>query len=92
MELDHYQDIKIKCSEDATTINAKVKRDRVVEFLVGLNIDFDQVRVKVLGREKLPSLNEVFSIVQSEEYRWIAMLNEVGAEGSTMVTNKRDGA
>ena len=77
LELDHYQDIKMKCSEDAATIIAILERNRVVEFLAGLNVDFDQVMVQILGKEKLPSLNKVFAIVHSKEYRRIVMLNEI---------------
>ena len=91
LELNHYQDIRMKCSEDAATLTAIFERDKVVEFFAGLNFEFDQVRVQVLGREKLPSLNEVFSIVCSEEFRRIAMLNDVNPKGSVMVTNKMDG-
>ena len=91
LELDHYQDIRMKCSEDAATLAIIFERDRVVEFLACLNAEFDQVRVQILGKEKLPSLNEVFSIVRNEEYRRIAMLNEVNPDGSAMVTNKMDG-
>ncbi|XP_052175351.1 uncharacterized protein LOC127790104 [Diospyros lotus] len=80
----------MKCSEDVATITAIFERDRVVEFLVDLNADFDQVRVQVLGKDKIPSLNEVFTIVRSEEYRRIAMLNETSLEGSAMAINKKD--
>ena len=55
------------CREDATTLNRIIERDRIVEFLAGLNPDFGQVRVQILGKEKLPNLNEVFAIVRSEE-------------------------
>ena len=90
LELDYYQDIKMKCSEDTTTITAIFERDRVVEFLASLNADFDQIRVQVLEKDKIPSSNKVFAIVRSEEYRRIAMLNEISLEGSTMATNKKD--
>ena len=90
LELDHYEHIKMKCSEDTATITAIFETDRVVEFLTGLNANFDQVRVQVLGKDKIPSLNEVFAIVCSEEYRRIAMLNETSLEGSAMATNKKD--
>jgi len=66
-ELDHYQDIKMVCSEDTATLTSIFERDKIVEFLASLNAKYDQVRVQVLGREKLPSLHEVFSIISSEE-------------------------
>lgn len=75
---------------NTSTIATIFDRDRVVEFLARLNVYFDQVQVQILGKEKLPSLNEVFSIVHSEEYRRITMLNEIPFEGSAMVINKKD--
>ena len=46
-----------------------VEREQIFEFLVGLNVEFDQVQVQVLGKEDLSSINEVFSIIQAEEGR-----------------------
>ena len=94
VELDYYQDIKVVCSEDATTRTSIFERDIIVEFLAGVNTEHDQIQVRVwiLGREKLPSLNEVFSMIRSEEHRRIAMFNEFNPEGSTTVSNQMDGS
>ena len=54
------------CSIDAATLSRIIERDRIVEFLAGLNAEFDQVRIQIFGKEKLPSLNEVFAMVRSE--------------------------
>ncbi|KAI9194566.1 hypothetical protein LWI28_007174 [Acer negundo] len=62
-ELDHYQCIKMKCSDDAAVLKRFVEKDRIYTFLAGLNVEFDAVRVQVLGKEDLPSLNEVIGIV-----------------------------
>lgn len=91
LELDHYQDTKMVCSEDATILTSIFERDRVVKFLARLNAEYDQVRVQVPGREKLPSLNELFSIICSEEYRRTTMFNETNPKGYAMVINKMDG-
>ena len=40
-----------------------VEKERIYDFLVGLNLDFDAVRVQVLGMEDLHSLNETIAIV-----------------------------
>ena len=32
IELDHYQDVKMLCSEDATTLTSMLERDQIVEF------------------------------------------------------------
>lgn len=43
--------------------------DRVYDFFVGLNPEFDQVRFQFLGRDQNSFLNEVIDIIQSEESR-----------------------
>ena len=63
-ELDYYQSIKMKCSEDTAMLLKFMERERIYEFLARLNAEFDQVRVQVLGKEKVPSLSEVFSIIR----------------------------
>ena len=92
LELDQYQKIKMVCSANAATLNKIMERDRIVEFLAGLNSVFDQVRVQILGREKLPSLNEVFAMVRSEENRRAVMLQGVFTDGSALVSNKGEGS
>ena len=67
LELDYYQNIKMKCSEDAAMMLKFVQSERTFEFLVGLNVEYDQVKVQVLGKEDLPHLNEVLSIIRAEE-------------------------
>ena len=67
LELDHYQNLKMKCGDDIATLREYVEREQIFEFLAGLNADFDQVLVQLLGKEPLPSLNEIFSIIRSGE-------------------------
>ena len=59
----------MKCSDDAAVLKRFVEKDRIYTFLAGLNAEFDAVRVQVLGKEDLPSLNEVIGIVRGEESR-----------------------
>ena len=68
-EMDYYQNLQMKCSEDAAMLRKFVDRERIFKFLVGLNIEFDQVRVQVLRKEDLSSINEVFSIIRGKEGR-----------------------
>ena len=42
-ELDHYRVIKTKCPKDAAVLKDFIEQDRVYDFLVGLNPEFDQV-------------------------------------------------
>lgn len=36
----------MKCSEDSAILKQFIERDRVYDFLAGLNAEFDQVRHK----------------------------------------------
>ena len=45
LELDHYRVIKTKCTEDDTVLKGFIEQDRVYDFLVGLNPEFDQVQI-----------------------------------------------
>ena len=46
-----------------------MERERVFQFLVGLNLEFDQASGQVLGREPFPSMDEAFAQVRREECR-----------------------
>nr|KYP41064.1 Retrovirus-related Pol polyprotein from transposon TNT 1-94 [Cajanus cajan] len=85
MELDHYRVIKAKCSEDSAILKEYIEQDRVYDFLVGLNPEYDQVRIQILGKEKVPGLNEVVAIIRSEESRRGLMLETSTTESSAMI-------
>jgi len=89
LELDQYQVIKMVCQANTTTLNQILKRDRIVEFLADLNLEFDQVWIQILGKDKLPSLNEVFAIIRSEENSRGAMLGGSNMEGSALLSNNK---
>ena len=55
-ELDHYQCLKMKCSEDAALHKRFVKKERTYDFLAGLNIEFGAVKVQILGKEEFTLL------------------------------------
>ena len=82
--MDYYQNLQMKCSEDAAMLRKFVDRERIFKFLVGLNIEFDQVRVQVLRKEDLSSINEVFSIIRAEEGWRGVMIDSQPAEGSVL--------
>ena len=90
LDLIYYQNFQMKCSEDVTMLQKLVERERIFEFLVGLNVEHDQVRVQILGKETLSSLIEVFSIVKAEASRRIVMLEAPPSEGSTPAVVKPD--
>ncbi|KAJ8772365.1 hypothetical protein K2173_027542 [Erythroxylum novogranatense] len=73
-ELDYYQDFQAQCADDAVLIQNMIEKERVYDFLAGLNSEFDQLRVQVIGRSPFPSLEEAHSYIQQEETRRSAML------------------
>ena len=86
-ELDHYRCIAMKCSDDAVTLKQVIEQDRVYDFFAGLNVEFDQVRIQISGKDMLPSLNAVISMVRAEESRRSVMLQSLPMDGSAMVSH-----
>ncbi|XP_070056856.1 uncharacterized protein LOC142167291 [Nicotiana tabacum] len=87
-EIDHYQCIQMLCPKDAVTLKRFIERERTYEFLAGLNVELDPVRVQILGKEELPSLNEAVSIVRAEEGHSNVMLDTQAGEGSAFVAKR----
>ena len=54
------------------------------DFLVGLNSEFDHVRIQILGRECTPSLEETISLIRAEESRRSVMLEPQTMDRSTL--------
>ena len=48
--------------------------------MVGLNIEFDEMKSRVIGRQPLPPLNEVFTKIKKEESRRIVKLEKRNSE------------
>ncbi|GAV66170.1 hypothetical protein CFOL_v3_09680 [Cephalotus follicularis] len=69
-ELDVYEDLYEGL--DATTVTklqTKEERNRVYQFLMGLNSEFDVVVQTTLQKEPFPSIKEAFSAVNQESGR-----------------------
>ena len=90
-----WQDLDLNCEEewectgDSVRFKKKMENERVFEFLAGLNCELDDVKSKVLSRQPLPSIREVFFDVRREESRRKVMLWEhltSGSEASALVT------
>jgi hypothetical protein len=58
-DLDLFNDQGWKCPNDVSQYRVIVDADRVFKFLAGLNVEFDEVRGRIIGRNPLPSINEV---------------------------------
>ncbi|KAL3734117.1 hypothetical protein ACJRO7_023463 [Eucalyptus globulus] len=89
-ELDHYRVFQMRCPDDAAILKSFIEKDRVYDFLVGLNSEFDQVRIQILGKEEVPSLEETISLIRVEESRRSVMLEPQAVEGSAFTTRKVD--
>lgn len=57
----------MKDLEDDALYMEKVECDKTYMYLIGLNSKYDQVRIQILGRERISSLNEVISLIRGEE-------------------------
>lgn len=63
-----------KCPDDASSYQKMLDRERLFDFLHGLNRDLDEVRGRLLGKNPLPSIREAFAEVRREESRKRVML------------------
>ena len=50
--------------------------NQIYKFLARLNVEFDEVRGKIIGRSPLPFISEVFSEVPREESCRLVMLGK----------------
>ena len=87
-ELNHYQSLKMKCSEDIALQRRFVENERIYDFLAGLNLEFDPVRVQILGKDDLPSLNEVISLIRAKKGRRVVILDTPQLENSALISLK----
>ena len=77
-DLDLFDAYEWKNVEDGQHHKKTVEDSRIFKFLAGLNVEFDEVRGRLIGRKPLPSLGEVFSEVRREESRRKVMLGKKG--------------
>ncbi|KAJ0074583.1 hypothetical protein Patl1_37526 [Pistacia atlantica] len=75
-DLDLFNDYEWKSTEDAKYYNCIVEASHIYKFLVGLNVEFDEVRGRIIGRKPLPPIGEVFAEVRREESRIHVMLGK----------------
>lgn len=64
-ELNHYLHIETKCPEDAVILKNFIEEDKKYDFLSGLHVDFDQLRVHIIGKKELPLLNETIALIHA---------------------------
>ncbi|KAH9648489.1 retrotran gag 3 domain-containing protein [Citrus sinensis] len=89
-DLDLFNDYEWESIEDFKHHKQTVNNERIFKFLAGLNVEFDEIRGRIIGRKPLPTLEDVFSEVRREESRRGVMLGKknsiVSVEKSTLVT------
>jgi len=73
-ELDHYQIFEMKFTDGVSLLKNFIEKDLVYDFLAGLNLEFDQVRVQILGKRETSPLEETISIIRTKESRRNIML------------------
>ncbi|GAV73797.1 UBN2_3 domain-containing protein, partial [Cephalotus follicularis] len=60
-QLDTYRTHKPSIPEELVTYQKDTENDRVYEFLVDLNHEFDQILFQVIGRVSFPRLREAYN-------------------------------
>ncbi|XP_052206376.1 uncharacterized protein LOC127810847 [Diospyros lotus] len=75
-DLDLFNTYEWKSTEDCNHHKKMVEDDRIYKFLAGLNIEFDEVQGRIIGRSPLPPIGEVFAKVIREESRRSVMLGK----------------
>jgi hypothetical protein len=68
-DLDHYDPINLRHIECVTWVKKWIEKGRVLQFLRGLNSDFEGRRAAMFYQPTLPSLEEAISAIAQEETR-----------------------
>ena len=84
-DLDHFNTYEWKSAKDVCHHKKTMEDNRIFKFLAGLNVEFDEVKGRIIGRQPLPSIGEVFLEVRRKENRRNVSKNRPGVaiEGST---------
>ncbi|CAL5419903.1 unnamed protein product [Camellia sinensis] len=90
-DLDMFNDYEWKSTEDCNHNRKMVEDHHIYKFLTGLNIEFDEVRGRIIGCQTLPPIGDVFAEVRREESRRNVMLGKKGVaapvENSAMIAS-----
>lgn len=92
-EIDMFYIPEWKCSNDASSYQKMLDRERLFDFLHSLNRELDEVRGRLLGKSPLPSVREAFAEVRREESRKRVMLGSsviVDTDQSALATHRNN--
>ncbi|GMJ09197.1 hypothetical protein HRI_004588900 [Hibiscus trionum] len=76
-ELDMYYEVDWGEGEEHTKFMTHLNKERLYEFLAGLNRELDEVCGRILGRTSLPTIGEAFAEVRREEKRRLVMMGDL---------------
>ena len=72
--MDVHQHWEIASPRDVAKLAKILEQERIFDFLAGLRPEYDEVRSRLLDKNVVPDLHEVFSIIRDEESRQTVML------------------
>ncbi|XP_073129675.1 uncharacterized protein [Henckelia pumila] len=75
-ELDLFLENSSVCAECSIKKKTNLDKERVFDFLAGLNLNLDDVRGRVVARDPFPSTEDAFAEVRREEMRRKVMLSD----------------
>lgn len=90
-ELEHYTTYCPSCVKDSTAHKKHVEEIQALEFLVGLNSEYEQVWVNLFGNDPLPPLHEVQTHVHRKERGQGTISATSSIKKSTLVSSQRGG-
>lgn len=64
---DHYQCIQMGSKDNAVILKRFIEKERIYDFLAGLNAEFDVARVQILGKEDMSYLKETMVIIRKKD-------------------------
>jgi hypothetical protein len=84
-EIDKRQPIKMICAANLRTRQEEIQKDRIYDFLAGLDEVFDSIRSDLLRKKSVPSIEECFNTIRREAQRQVTMLGAKNTgEGSSI--------
>ncbi|GAA0152308.1 hypothetical protein LIER_10820 [Lithospermum erythrorhizon] len=75
-EIDLYEEIDPLCGDCSVKYKKKKQKERVYEFLAGLNNNLDEVKGRIISRSPFPSTEEAFVDIRREESQRRAILQK----------------
>ncbi|XP_057518458.1 uncharacterized protein LOC130799377 [Amaranthus tricolor] len=65
-EIDRRMPNPMKCSADTTTFNSFIQRQRLYQFLAGINDNLDAERRQLLNQDPLPTIEMAYAMIRRE--------------------------